>query len=103
MKKFLALSLSDYVFILLIDIQMPTVVGILTFMIRINFKASVFPIELDYCNLACRKFIHITSSKRIIAYALIRLQECNGWFTPLLFESSKVWISVTSYLCAAQV
>ena len=36
-KKFLALSLSGVVFIKLINVKMPTVVGILTFMSRINF------------------------------------------------------------------
>ena len=36
MKKFLALSLLDVVFIMLIDVKMPTIVGILTFMSRIN-------------------------------------------------------------------
>ena len=35
--KFLALSLSDVVFVLLINVKMPTIVGILTFMSRINF------------------------------------------------------------------
>ena len=39
-KKFLALSLSDVVFIMLINVKMPTVVGILTFMSRINFVLS---------------------------------------------------------------
>ena len=37
MKKFLALSLSDDVFIMLINVNMPTTFGILTFMSRINF------------------------------------------------------------------
>ena len=37
MKKFLALSLSDVVFIMLVNDKMPTIVGILTFMSRINF------------------------------------------------------------------
>ena len=37
MKKFLALSLSYVVFIMLINVKMPTIVGILTFMSRINF------------------------------------------------------------------
>ena len=37
MKMFLALSLSDVVCILLINVKMPTIVGILTFMSRINF------------------------------------------------------------------
>ena len=35
MKKFLDLSLSDVVFIILINVKMPTIVGILTFMSRI--------------------------------------------------------------------
>ena len=38
-KEFLALDLSDVVFIILINVKMPTFfyVGILTFMSRINF------------------------------------------------------------------
>ena len=42
MKKreiFLALKLSDVVFILLINVKMSIIVGILTFMIRINVHA----------------------------------------------------------------
>ena len=37
MKRLLALSLSAVVFIMLINVKMPTIVGILTFMSRINF------------------------------------------------------------------
>ena len=40
MKKLLALSLSEVVFIMLINAKMPTIVGILTFMSRINFVLS---------------------------------------------------------------
>ena len=40
MKKFLALSLSDDVFIMLINVKITTIVGILTFMSRINFALS---------------------------------------------------------------
>ena len=40
MKNFLALSLSDVVFIMLIKVKMPTIVGILNFMSRINFVLS---------------------------------------------------------------
>ena len=36
MKKFLAFSLSDVVFIMLINVKMPIIVGILTFMSSIN-------------------------------------------------------------------
>ena len=39
-KKFLALSLTYVVIIMLIDVKMPTIVGILTFMDRINFVLS---------------------------------------------------------------
>ena len=35
--KFLALSLPNVVFIMLINVKMPTIVGILTFMSRMNF------------------------------------------------------------------
>ena len=47
MKKFLALSLSDVVFIMLINVKMPTIVGILTFMSRINFVLSC--VEYEKC------------------------------------------------------
>ena len=40
MKKFLALSLSEVVFIMLINVKLPSIVGILTFMSRINFVLS---------------------------------------------------------------
>ena len=39
-KKLLASSLSDVVFIMLINVKMPTIFGILTFMSRINFVLS---------------------------------------------------------------
>ena len=39
-NEVLALSLSDVVFIMLINVKMPTTVGILTFMSRINFVLS---------------------------------------------------------------
>ena len=40
MKKCLALYLSDVVFIMLINVKMSTIVGILTFMSRINLVLS---------------------------------------------------------------
>ena len=39
-KYFLAFKLSDVVFIMLINVKMPTIVGILTFMSMINFMLS---------------------------------------------------------------
>ena len=40
MKKFLVLSISDVVFITLIIVNMPTIVGILAFKSRVNFVLS---------------------------------------------------------------
>ena len=39
-KTFLALNLSNVVFIMLINVKMPTIVGIITFMSRINSVLS---------------------------------------------------------------
>ena len=39
-KKWLALSPSDVVFIILIIVKTPTIVGVLTFITRINFVLS---------------------------------------------------------------
>ena len=39
-KDFFAFKLSDVVFIPLINVKIPTIVGILTFMSRINFIPS---------------------------------------------------------------
>ena len=39
-KTFLAFKLSDVVFIMLIDVKMPTIAGILTFMSMVNFMLS---------------------------------------------------------------
>ena len=47
MNRFLALSLSDVVFIMLINVKMPTIVGILTNMSRINVVLSLVEYEKD--------------------------------------------------------
>ena len=47
-KKFLALSLSDVVFIMLINVKMPTIVGIVTFVSRINFVLSLVEYEKSF-------------------------------------------------------
>ena len=41
MRKLLAIGLSDVVFIMLINVKMPTIVGILTFMSRIITKCVI--------------------------------------------------------------
>ena len=47
-KKFLALSLSDFLFTMLINVKMPTIVGILTFISRINFILSWVEYEKSF-------------------------------------------------------
>ena len=62
MKKFLALSLSDVVFIMLINVKMPTIVGILAYMSRINFVLS----KLSW---AWKRFNNLWASYHIIVIA----------------------------------
>ena len=50
MNKFHALSLLDVVFIMLINVKMPTIVGILTFMSKINFVLSWEEYEKSFIN-----------------------------------------------------
>ena len=47
-KKFLALSLSDVVFIMLINVKMPTMVGILTFMSRVNLVSAELSMKKSF-------------------------------------------------------
>ena len=47
MKKCLDLRLSDVLFIMIISVKMPAIVGILTFMSKINFLLSL--VELGKC------------------------------------------------------
>ena len=49
MKKFLAIFLSDV--IMLINVKMPTIVGILTFISRINFVLSRVEHEKSFITL----------------------------------------------------
>ena len=56
MKKYLAFSLSDVVFIKLINVKMPTFVGILTFMSRINIVLNWVEHKKFY-NLGASKII----------------------------------------------
>ena len=51
-KKFLALSLSDVGFIMLMNVKMPTIVGILTLMSRINFMLSGIEYENSFITSA---------------------------------------------------
>ena len=48
MKKFLSLSLSDVVFIMLINVKMPTIVGLLTFISRIIFVLCLVEYEQSF-------------------------------------------------------
>ena len=61
MKKFLALRLSDVVFIMLIIVKMQTIVGILTFMSRIQFVLSLVEPGKKYEHVA-RDIVPTTSN-----------------------------------------
>ena len=54
MRKLIALSLSDAVFIMLMNVKMPTIVGILTYMSRINFNAQLSWALKKFYNLRAR-------------------------------------------------
>ena len=47
-KKCLTFSLSDVVLIMLINVKMPTIVGILTYISRINFVLSCVEYEKSF-------------------------------------------------------
>ena len=70
MKKFLDLSISDVVFILLINVKMSTIVGIFTFMSKINFMLSCVEYEKSF----------ITSGL---------VQHCHRQFEPLVSTYNK--------------
>ena len=53
-SKAVAESLSDVVLIMLTNVKMPTIVGILTFMSRINFVLSWVEHENKFYNLGAR-------------------------------------------------
>ena len=57
MKQFLDVSLSDVVFIMLKNVKMPTIVGILTFMSRINLVLSRVEHGKKFYNLKARSLI----------------------------------------------
>ena len=63
MKKIFALSLSDVVFIMLINVKVPTTVSILTFISRINFV--LIPVEhgKKFYNLGARMPTHQSKQK----------------------------------------
>ena len=62
MKKLIALSLSDAVFIMLINVKMPTIVGILTFMSRINFVLRWVEHWKSLTTLCPGQFVYFRSS-----------------------------------------
>ena len=55
-KKFFALSLSDIVFAMLVNVKMPTIVGILSFMSRINLCSAELSMKKFY-NFGARLFM----------------------------------------------
>ena len=75
MKKFLAFSLSGVVFIMLINVEMPTIVSILKFMSRINFVLSWVEHE--------KSFVTSSLGQRILNQRP---------FNPMAMMSSETWL-----------
>ena len=69
MKKFLAISLSDVVFIMLINVKMPTIVGILTYMIRIHFVLS--------CVENGKKLYKLKAWSCLLGFSCVCSNDCN--------------------------
>ena len=67
MKTFLTLNLSDGVFVMLINVKMPTIVGILTFMSRINFVLSLAEHKKFY-NFGVRFIVLVVISKMLYRF-----------------------------------
>ena len=77
MKKYLALSLSDVVFIMLMNVKMPTiVVGILIFMSRVNFMLS----SKKFYNLGARSHLgNIWEKENINPQAIVYKTDLYIW------------------------
>ena len=67
MKKFFALSLFDVVFIMLINVKCQQIVGILTFMSRINFSDVVI---IMLINVKCKLVVGILTFMSRINFVL---------------------------------
>ena len=88
MKKFLALSLSDVVFIMLINVKMPTIVGILAFMSRINFLLSWVEHEKSF----------ITSGLVFSQWALFFFAFVMFWLIPFFLGGGSLKFYVNFYI-----
>ena len=89
--KFLALSLSDVVFIMLINVKMPTIFCILTFMSRMNFVLSWVEYEKSFITsdpgLYVYRLNQATLANPVLQNA-IKYDKCSKTFcSPLKFES----------------
>ena len=81
MKKFLALSLSDVVFIVLMNVKMPNIHEQDNFRAKLSWAWKKF-YNLEHWNLAN---LDTLLSEKPITKVLIRLRRCAGWSVPLLF------------------
>ena len=84
MKKFVALILSDVVFIMLINVKMPTIVGILTFISKINFVLSWFFKNVSTTTELLPSNRHCHSSPRLLGAYNILPAESLPWILLLL-------------------
>ena len=64
MMKFLPLGISDVVFFMLVNIKMPTIVVILTFMSRINFVLSWMEHEKRFVTSGLAQLTYLTKRSK---------------------------------------
>ena len=89
MKKFRALRLSDVVFIMLKNVKMPTIVGILTCMSRINFVLS----WVEY-----KKFYNLEACFSIRMDWIARLLSLSGSIIAIDYMNAHILLNVLNSL-----
>ena len=83
MENSLAFSHSDVVFILLINVKMPTIVGILTFMSMINFVLSQVEHEKSFITWGHGHISSKNVSRKFISKHCLLLSAANFCFNYL--------------------
>ena len=86
---YLSLSLSYIVFIMLINVKMPTIVCILTFMNRINFVLSWDELE--------KSFITSTKTADVAMGAYMEINHSYKWLPYIFAPVQRVKIALTKF------
>ena len=95
-KIFLVLKSSDAVFILLINVKMPIIVGILTFMSRINFMLSLVEHEKSFIALRPWKATILNVPK---IWELLTFEPGHGFVMPPTLKKFRGHIALGGSIC----